>query len=198
MLEAERSGRRARPGDLTRQRILTLARGLFARQGYEKTTMRQLAAKLAITDSALYYYFDHKRAILHELLADADDARLNPATATRDGVLAQLLETFYTFATQCDLVRIMLREQLCGGNECLHIRRTFNENYDAVYGPPLRELYGLQGALILEAVMLTLSGIIWDAVLTYGEDLDDVIQQEFFRDRVRSLLDLLLPTEPSK
>jgi AcrR family transcriptional regulator len=200
MFEAERTVEplRARSGDLTRKRILVAAREMFSRYGYDKTTMRQLAGQLAITDSALYYYFPQKRAILCELLEAASGAELGPASQTREGLLEQLLETFYYYANQGELVRMMLREQLCGRDESIQFRRTFNENYYAVYGPPLLSLYGPDGMLILEAIMFMLSGVIWEAVLSYGDDIDEVVSQAAFQARVRGLLELALPPEPHR
>lgn len=54
-------------GAETRERILDVARELFTRQGYDKTSLRDLAERLEITKAALYYYFERKEDILLEL-----------------------------------------------------------------------------------------------------------------------------------
>jgi AcrR family transcriptional regulator len=54
-------------GAETRERILDVAQELFTRQGYEKTSLRDIADRLAITKAALYYYFERKEDILLEL-----------------------------------------------------------------------------------------------------------------------------------
>ena len=53
----------------TKQRILTIAGELFARQGYTGTTIADIARELGTTTAALYYHFPSKAAILGGLLA---------------------------------------------------------------------------------------------------------------------------------
>ena len=54
-------------GSETRERILDVAQELFTHQGYDKTSLRDIAERLQITKAALYYYFPRKEAILLEL-----------------------------------------------------------------------------------------------------------------------------------
>jgi AcrR family transcriptional regulator len=51
----------------TRERILEVALELFNEQGYDKTSLREIAERLGITKAALYYYFERKEDILLEL-----------------------------------------------------------------------------------------------------------------------------------
>lgn len=47
----------------TRARILEAAMELFRHQGFEETTMREIAAEAGVATGAAYYYFDSKDAI---------------------------------------------------------------------------------------------------------------------------------------
>jgi len=47
----------------TRARILDAAMELFRRQGFEETTMREIAAEAGVATGAAYYYFESKDAI---------------------------------------------------------------------------------------------------------------------------------------
>ncbi|MEU0069402.1 TetR family transcriptional regulator [Streptomyces sp. NPDC006332] len=58
-----------RRGD-TRQRIQDVALGLFAEQGYEKTSLREIAEALDVTKAALYYHFKTKEEILVSIFED--------------------------------------------------------------------------------------------------------------------------------
>ncbi|MGW0760459.1 TetR/AcrR family transcriptional regulator [Streptomyces sp. NPDC002814] len=58
-----------RRGD-TRQRIQDIALELFAEQGYEKTSLREIAERLDVTKAALYYHFKTKEEILVSLFED--------------------------------------------------------------------------------------------------------------------------------
>ncbi|WP_200304529.1 TetR/AcrR family transcriptional regulator [Streptomyces adelaidensis] len=61
--------RRHRRGN-TRQRIQDVALELFAEQGYEKTSLREIAEHLDVTKAALYYHFKTKEDILISLFQD--------------------------------------------------------------------------------------------------------------------------------
>lgn len=50
--------------DETRARILAAAMDLFRRQGFEETTMREIATGAGVATGAAYYYFDSKDAIV--------------------------------------------------------------------------------------------------------------------------------------
>src|SRR5580698_1323685 len=51
----------------TRERILDAALDLFVEQGYDGTSLRQIAEQLGVTKAALYYHFESKEDILMAL-----------------------------------------------------------------------------------------------------------------------------------
>jgi AcrR family transcriptional regulator len=57
------AGRHPGEGD-TRERILDVALDLFTEQGYDKTSLRQIAEPLGFTQAAIYYHFAAKEDIL--------------------------------------------------------------------------------------------------------------------------------------
>jgi AcrR family transcriptional regulator len=76
----------------TRDRIQAVALALFAEQGYDKTSLREIAERLDVTKAALYYHFNTKEDIVvslfADLLADIDEmiswlADQSPTTETR-------------------------------------------------------------------------------------------------------------------
>ncbi|MFH8251855.1 TetR/AcrR family transcriptional regulator [Microbacterium sp. B2969] len=62
--------RRGRPG-YDRAQILEISVELFNEQGYDATSVSDLAARLGLTKSALYHHFDSKEQLLAEALDDA-------------------------------------------------------------------------------------------------------------------------------
>ncbi|MFB6775965.1 TetR/AcrR family transcriptional regulator [Streptomyces sp. NPDC056352] len=54
----------------TRQRIQDVALELFAEQGYEKTSLREISERLDVTKAALYYHFKTKEDILISIFED--------------------------------------------------------------------------------------------------------------------------------
>src|ERR1700678_1056551 len=54
----------------TRSRVQEVALELFAQQGYEKTSLREIAERLGVTKAALYYHFKSKEDIVHSFTDD--------------------------------------------------------------------------------------------------------------------------------
>jgi len=57
----------------TRERILDIALDLFTNQGYDKTSLREIAERLGFSKAAIYYHFASKEEILmalHQRLHD--------------------------------------------------------------------------------------------------------------------------------
>ncbi len=54
----------------TRTRIQHVALELFAEQGYDKTSLREIAGRLDVTKAALYYHFKSKEDIVRSLVED--------------------------------------------------------------------------------------------------------------------------------
>jgi AcrR family transcriptional regulator len=80
----------------TRSRVQKVALELFAEQGYEKTSLREIAERLGVTKAALYYHFKSKEDIVHSFTDDyfaaiddlVDWAKDQPRTeATRREIL---------------------------------------------------------------------------------------------------------------
>src|SRR5450432_2684922 len=54
----------------TRARIQEVAVVLFTEQGYDKTSLREIAERLDVTKAALYYHFKSKEDIVRSLVED--------------------------------------------------------------------------------------------------------------------------------
>jgi AcrR family transcriptional regulator len=54
----------------TREKIRLIALELFAEQGYDKTSLREIAEHLGVTKAALYYHFKSKEDIVTSLFED--------------------------------------------------------------------------------------------------------------------------------
>ena len=78
-----------RRGD-TRERIQTVALERFTDNGYDQTSLREIAEDLGVTKAALYYHFKSKEEILDALLSKvADDVEalvtwMNSGPSTRE------------------------------------------------------------------------------------------------------------------
>jgi AcrR family transcriptional regulator len=68
--ESVANGKPGRPRGDTRERIQAVALELFAEQGYEKTSLREIAGRLGVTKAALYYHFKSKEDIVRSFTED--------------------------------------------------------------------------------------------------------------------------------
>lgn len=58
------------------QQLLAIARRLFARKGFDATSLRDIADEAQITKAALYYYFPNKDALYERIVIESMDALL--------------------------------------------------------------------------------------------------------------------------
>ena len=85
----------------TRQEILATALELFLSQGYEATSLREIAERLEITKAALYYHFPAKEQLIVELtrqllndLADLLAKARAERSRDRDTCRVELLDAY--------------------------------------------------------------------------------------------------------
>lgn len=106
----------------TRARLRELSLQLFAEQGYEKTSLREIAEHLGVTKAALYYYFKSKEDIVRSLVEDY--------VADLDELIAWGKAQPRTEATRAEIVRRYLGV-VAGGAE---VFRMLQQNQAAVAG----------------------------------------------------------------
>ncbi|MEE6257129.1 TetR/AcrR family transcriptional regulator [Plantactinospora sonchi] len=106
----------------TRSRIQQVALELFTEQGYEKTSLREIAERLGVTKAALYYHFKSKDDIVDSFVADRINrldqlidwaARQPTDAASRRATLRRYAEEFF-------------------GNEGQSVMRFFEQNQTVV------------------------------------------------------------------
>ena len=89
--------------DIKRRAILDQSAGLFAKNGYDRTSMAEVAAACGVSKALLYHYYVGKETLLFDILHDhlqalldavnAVDASLEPRTRLR-GLVVALLEAY--------------------------------------------------------------------------------------------------------
>ena len=103
--------------DDTRQRILDVSLRLFTEQGFEKTSLREIADELGFTKAALYYHFPSKDDILlavhlqlHALMDDAF-GRLTEGPSNLESWARFLDDSITEMINHSDLIRFHERNR---------------------------------------------------------------------------------------
>lgn len=131
------AGRKARERALRGAGVLSAARRLFARKGYQRSTMVEIAAASELALGTLYQIFPSKEAILCQLLEDYMDgltARVRDAVSSTVDARRQLdhiVRTQLAFSQEnADVLRLYLSGWI--GYE-FTVRRQFGERIDTKY-----------------------------------------------------------------
>ncbi|MFI4973403.1 MAG: TetR/AcrR family transcriptional regulator [Caulobacterales bacterium] len=99
-------GRRAAAKERTRRKIMAAAKRMFSAIGYERTTIRDIAAECGMSTGAVFASFTSKaelfgvlvladRLAAYEIIGDTLRARLEDPGATVDDVLLAMFESAY-------------------------------------------------------------------------------------------------------
>lgn len=116
---------RERNAERTRELILDTALPLFLKQGYDATTMEEIAEQAEIGTSTLYRYFPTKDALIMEPLAVrgylAEGLRACPPDEPLEFALWQAIETFLK-APRGNPARLRQIEKVLKGTTSLQVR----------------------------------------------------------------------------
>ncbi len=99
----------------TRERVLEKASHLFAAQGFEGTTLREISSALGVSGPALLHHFGTKKRLYAEVLAGIS-ASIEPflpsasENGTREGVLRVVDGFFEWTCRNTHLAKLLMRE----------------------------------------------------------------------------------------
>ena len=182
-------------GESTRERILDVALDLFTDQGFDGTSMREIAERLGISKPAIYYHFGSKEEILMALHMRLHDfgraalARLTGQSVTLeqwDSLLGELLDQM---PAQRGVFLMHVRNQ--AAMEKLHTTKDHDDDHDEF-------LHRLQQALVDPSVplrdrvrMACALGAMFGGLFMAGGAFDNVSSAELgplIRDAVHDVL----------
>ncbi|MEM9137151.1 MAG: TetR/AcrR family transcriptional regulator [Cyanobacteria bacterium P01_F01_bin.42] len=99
-----------------RDRILEAGQHLFAKNGYERTTTKQLAEAAHISEGTFFRYFKHKKDLLVEIVSQGwsvllTDLLIELSEMPSDRAIAPMLKHWIAeLQMQSDLIRVALME----------------------------------------------------------------------------------------
>lgn len=105
--------------ELRRDRIREIAARVFAKNGFERTTIRGIAQEGGISAASIYYYFDSKEDLLYQILEDTMTTGLKliqDIEKSDSNLKEQLIEILHVHtlnAINFDKMKLLVHEQNC-------------------------------------------------------------------------------------
>ncbi len=184
--------------DDTRRRILAAALELFARDGFDDTTVREVAARSGVTDAAVFYYFPSKRSLLDALWTirpERNIRTLEPGPAMTPARLREIIdETLDFVADNHDLMRLMSCEALGGDQTARALqqesravwRRAIHAHFAAAFDATTAD----RATDILHALI---HGVTMRAMMEHGDRAGDIFRDSAFREQLWRKAVLVVP-----
>lgn len=154
-----------------------------------------VARSLGLTDPAVHYHFPSKQSLYLALLSQPNygPLPLDSVSLTREAIINQMMHLFGWWVERPEFGQMLLREQLASEDASVAYLTSSDTAWDEHVSRPLLQLFGDEGDEIADAISDMLSGLYWEAVLTYGERTREIAAQPYFQDRLRSMLELAVP-----
>lgn len=153
-----------RDGERTREAILACAEDLFARQGFEGTTMQQVGEAAGVARSTPSYFFRSKEALYEAVLAHAIRRAEETLAAARAGTAEDRspeaeVEAFISalidlLSRDRNLLRLIQRESLGDGNGVADFLDRFADDAVAAVAPVAAQAGISPQRLVLDLVAL--------------------------------------------
>ena len=178
----------------TREKILDVALDLFTDQGFDATSMREVAERLHISKPAIYYHFASKEEILmalHMRLHEFGKAAL--ARLTGQDVTLQIWGSLLNELLDQMLAQrkiFLMHERNQAALEKLH-RKDHDDEHDDIQQRYRQALADPSVSLRDRIRMACSLGAVFGGLLTAGDAFDNVSSAELgaqVRDAVRDLL----------
>jgi AcrR family transcriptional regulator len=150
-------------GTSRREQILACALELFRKQGYDRTSLREISERLGISKSGLYHHFEAKddlvSSLVDPLLDRIHEISVTPRLGTSEDLRAFLATYIDTFIDNREVLSLLandvgvrnhprVRERLSSVNEEIYLH-IIGPNADlAAKVQASQVLIGLQGAVI--------------------------------------------------
>ncbi len=130
-------GRNDSPPVNRRQCLIDTSSKLFAEQGFEGTTIRQIARQCGVTEAAIYKHFDGKVHLYEEVIRSKSRQHEIREYLDGKGDIASIEEVLYTVARHIlatarqdpELIRMLLYSSLEGFRSSTLLYREFRQPY---------------------------------------------------------------------
>lgn len=179
-------------------RILAAAMELFGTQGFEATSIRQIAERCDLTDAAVLYHFGSKRRILaaiwNEVFEGGPENDVDPATSVAEQVDRIVALALTDTAMRDAEARLMVRQTLAGDCDAIELRaRRLAAWKGALEGLFLRAYGADQAALSADALTMLLTGCVLRAQIELGHEFAQRCRDPEYQRGVQELARTIIP-----
>jgi TetR/AcrR family transcriptional regulator len=153
----------ARDGDRTKEAILVAAEDLFARQGFERTSMQEIGEAAGVARSTPAYFFQSKDALYEAVLARAVARAETELASAHEGnqnrspeeAAASYVNALVDLLSRDqNLVRLIQRESLREGTRIAEFLGCLADDALAVFTPAARQAGVSPQRLVLDTFAL--------------------------------------------
>ena len=164
---------RAERRQQTEERILCAARELFSRSGYDRTTIRAVAAEAKVDPALVMHYFGSKEDLFGAAIrVDMEDTVVGPEEELADRLLAKLGDKL---EAEPDAQLALLRSMLTHPQAAEGVRGALARECGQVVG---RAIGGEEGALRAGLLSATIVGVMVGRYLLKLDALKDADPKE--------------------
>ncbi len=177
----------AQAPDDTRSLILETALLMFARDGFDRTTVASIARARGLSDAAVYYHFPTKRHILEALWAEPRGVPAGPPIEVplTDDALRGLNDAAIDFAIHnYDLLMLIMREALNGDATAVALRNQSHAAWRKTLHSCLAEFDAIRADLATDVVTAAVFGMVFRACIDFGPEFPSRAGTPEFRARV--------------
>lgn len=179
------------------ERIVTVARELFGRDGYGRTTIKQIADRCSLSDAAVLYHFPSKRHILEAVLEPPELAPV-PLPDSWDPLefARTIVDCFYAWEPHWARVRVLLVQALDDDLTSSAFSIALNRSWSDVVSPALKPHCGAETEEIAAALATLFNGILTDRLISSGADFEATMGDPKMRELLVQCVLLVLPPAP--
>ncbi len=180
-------------------RILAAAMELFGTQGFEATSIRQIANRCGLTDAAVLYHFGSKRRILAAVWDDVFEpgpsGDVDPAATVADQIDRIVALALADTAIRDAEARLMVRQTLAGDSDAIGLRgrriAAWTESLETLF----RRAYTAgEAALMADSLTMLLTGCVLRAQIEMGHEFAQRCRDIDYQRHVQELARTLIPT----
>lgn len=111
-----------------KQDIIKAGESLFAKQGFEQTSMREIAEEVGVSKANLYHHFSNKKGLLKTIIESAFEGYKNQIDAivdedkqTQDQLKSAIISYLEVCSSHKQLVQLLSREDIKRNENVKHL-----------------------------------------------------------------------------